>query len=251
MMRKQGLKTEQSSETEDFITTTLIASGHQYSILSVRFCIIKKLFKRIQFPLQPSVGRSVHKAQGSTLEKVVIDLSQRKVRKVPHLHYVAVRSLENLQILNFSENALTVDDQVGREIKRLQQESMLQLCFTPFVSVDLNTHFKVTFNNCRSLHLHFDDVKADENVLSSHIVALAESRLCSRDPDANYMIPGFTIIRNNCTVINPALRPAHGLVVSLKDCIELHKCICVSEQLIELICLQISIAAQQKQLEVA
>lgn len=111
-------------------------------------------------------------------------------------------------------------------MKKLQQNCMLQLWFTPFVSVDLNTHFEVTFYNCSS----------------ADIVALATSRLCSRDPDANYMIPGFTMIRNDCTVINPALRPTHGLIVYLKDCIELHKWICVSEQMIELICLQIRFA---------
>ena len=62
----------------------------------------RKTFQRIQFPLQPAAGRSVHRAQGTTLENVVIDLSQRHTRKVPHIHYVAlsrVRSLKNLQIL--------------------------------------------------------------------------------------------------------------------------------------------------------
>ena len=76
-------------------------------------------FQRIQFPLQPSGGRSVHRAQGSTLDKVVIDLSQRKIRKVPHLHYVAlsrVRSLSKLQILNINQLALHVDEQVHAEI---------------------------------------------------------------------------------------------------------------------------------------
>ena len=42
--------------------------------------------QRIQFPLVPAAGRSVHRAQGSTLDKVVIDLTQNKTRKVPHLH---------------------------------------------------------------------------------------------------------------------------------------------------------------------
>ncbi|XP_053391621.1 uncharacterized protein LOC128554361 [Mercenaria mercenaria] len=75
------------------------------------FTYNKKTFERIQFPLQPSAGRSVHRAQGTTLESAVIDLSQRKTRKVPHLHYVAlsrVKSLDKLQILNFNEQALQV-----------------------------------------------------------------------------------------------------------------------------------------------
>lgn len=74
------------------------------------FTYNRKTFQRIQFPLQPSAGHSVHRAQGSTLERVVVDLSQCKCRKIPHLQYVAlsrVRSIEKLQILNFSRNKVT------------------------------------------------------------------------------------------------------------------------------------------------
>lgn len=69
----------------------------------------RNTIQRIQYPLQPSAGRTVHRAQGTTLDEVVIDLSQRKVRKNPHIHYVAlsrVRSIEGLHILNFNEQAM-------------------------------------------------------------------------------------------------------------------------------------------------
>lgn len=92
------------------------------------------MFQRIQFPLQHSAGRSVHRAQGSTLEKVVIDLSQRKTHNVPHLHYVAlsrVRSMENLQILNFNEKALSLDEKVVQEMNELCDKHLLQLCYAP------------------------------------------------------------------------------------------------------------------------
>ena len=124
----------------------------------------EKTFQRIQFPLQPSAGRSVHRAQGSTLHSVVIDLPQRKTRKVPHLHYVAVsrvKSMDKLQIINFNEKAYKIDSQVQVEMDRLFREAKLDLCFTPFELVDSNVHFKVSYNNCRSLHLHYEDVKAD------------------------------------------------------------------------------------------
>ena len=122
------------------------------------FTYNRKTFQRIQFPLQPSAGRSVHRAQGSTLEKVVIDLSQRKTRKVPHLHYVAlsrVKSLKTLQILNLNVEALKVDEQVKMEMARLHDAAILQLCYNPLDSVSSLTHFKLAFNNCRSLNLHF------------------------------------------------------------------------------------------------
>ena len=53
--------------------------------------------QRIQFPLVPAAGSSVHRAQGSTLDKVVIDLTQNKTRKVPHLHYVALSRVKSIK----------------------------------------------------------------------------------------------------------------------------------------------------------
>ncbi|XP_045212441.2 ATP-dependent DNA helicase pif1-like [Mercenaria mercenaria] len=43
------------------------------------FPLRQNTIQRIQFPLQPSAGRTVHRAQGTTLDQVVIDLSQRKL----------------------------------------------------------------------------------------------------------------------------------------------------------------------------
>jgi hypothetical protein len=42
--------------------------------------------QRIQFPLQPSAGRSVYRAQGTTLDSLVVDLTQKKTRTISHLH---------------------------------------------------------------------------------------------------------------------------------------------------------------------
>ncbi|MCG7875518.1 MAG: AAA family ATPase [Candidatus Thiodiazotropha endolucinida] len=184
------------------------------------FTYNRKTFQRVQFPLQPSAGRSVHRAQGSTLERVVIDLSQRKTRKVPHLHYVAlsrVRSIEKLQILNFNEKALQVDDQVKAEMQRLNETAMLQLCHTSLELIDPISHFKVAFNNCRSLNLHFDDIRHDKNLLSTHIFGLAETRLHQQDNDNDYAIEGYCLIRNDQIGYNTSKRPPHGLAVYVKN----------------------------------
>ena len=93
-----------------------------------------KSYQRIQFPLKASAAKTVHKAQGSTVDRLVIDLKQNKPRKIPHIHYVAlsrVRKLQNLQILNFNEDALTVDDRVKTEMDRLRTESLMPLLFSP------------------------------------------------------------------------------------------------------------------------
>jgi hypothetical protein len=38
---------------------------------------------------------------------------------------------------------------------------------------------------------HFDDVKADPNILNGDIVALAETRLVATDQNTKYSLPGF------------------------------------------------------------
>ena len=158
------------------------------------------IIQRIQFPLQPSAGRTVHRAQGTTLDEVVIDLSQRRMRKNSHIHYVAlsrVRSIHHLHILNFNEEALSMDERVAEEMKRLKGEAMLELCYTPLDTIDSSNHFKIVLNNCRSLHKHFEDILMNSNILSAHIIGLSETRLVQRDSSSNYSMTGFKLLRND------------------------------------------------------
>lgn len=217
------------------------------------FIYNRKTFHRIQFPLQPSAGRSVHRAQGTTLEKVVIDLSQKKPRKVPHLHYVAlsrVKSLKGLQILNWNELALSVDSQVDQEMDRLNKDSQLHLCYEPLESVCSVSHFKLAFNNCRSLHLHFDDVKHDKGVLSAHVFALAETRLCETDCNSDYAIEGFRLIRNDQNRGNMQTRPAHGLAVYIKEGSSVNSELCYTSKQLEFIKFDVDSILSQMQIVV-
>ena len=57
-------------------------------------------------------------------DKVVVDLSQdKRIRKIPHIQYVAlsrVKKLENLYILKLNEAPMDLDEQVTKEMQRLQ-----------------------------------------------------------------------------------------------------------------------------------
>lgn len=109
--------------------------------------------------MRPAAGKTVHKAQGCTVDEIVIDLSQTKVRKTPHIHYVAlsrVRSVDHLHILNFNEQALSMDEQVVQEMERMKKDVPLQLCYVPLYQVNFDCfkllsiivdHFINTFNN--------------------------------------------------------------------------------------------------------
>ena len=172
------------------------------------FPIYRKQVTRIQFPLSPSAAKTIHKAQGSTLEEVYVDMTMN--RSVPHIHYVALsraKSLSGLHIIELEENRISVDKSVQNEMSRLRSQPM-NLCYTPLYNVD-SSALKIAFNNVRSLNLHYKDVKVNPNVTYADIIAFAETRLKPADESRKFKIDGFELIRNDETSV-ACDRPFHG-----------------------------------------
>ncbi|XP_062599574.1 uncharacterized protein LOC134261132 [Saccostrea cucullata] len=183
------------------------------------FVLNYNTFQRIQFPLRPAAGKTVHKAQGCTVDEIVIDLSQTRVRKNAHIHYVAlsrVRSVNHLHILNFNEQALAMDEQVVEEMERMKKDVPLVLCYVPLYQVDFNS-FKIAFNNCRSLHKHFQQIQDEPNIVASDVVGFSETRLTSVDVAENYQLQGYTAVFNHETTDNLDRRPYHGTALYVKN----------------------------------
>ncbi|XP_062619428.1 uncharacterized protein LOC134280987 [Saccostrea cucullata] len=184
------------------------------------FVYNRKTYERVQFPLQPSAGKTIHKAQGATLSKAVINLAQTKQRKISHIHYVAlsrVRSLDGLFILDFNEKSLSKDETVDNEMDRLR-ENRLQLSYTPLYSVCKDIKF--LFNNARSLHKHFLDIKSDPSVLAADVIGIAESWLCELDSDEDFTLEGFTMFRNDAS--SSQSRPHHGCSDGMGGCLAIN-----------------------------
>ena len=148
--------------------------------------------------MTPESGKSVWKAEGETVDRVVVDLSQQTRQcKIPHIHYVAfsrVKKLEDLYILNMNEAAMALDDDVNVEMHRLRTEAALELCYVPLYKIDPHKN-KIAFNNARSLHKHFKDVEFEPNVLAADIIGFAETRLCRRDENVHFTLNRFKLIR--------------------------------------------------------
>ena len=153
------------------------------------FIVNYKTYQRIQFPLTPASGKSVWKAEGATVDRVVVDLSQeKKIRKIPHIHYVAlsrVKRLKDLYILNLNEASMALDDDVNVEMHRLRTEAVLELCYVPLYKTDPGK-IEIAFNN---------DVEFEPNVLAADAIGFAETRLCRRDENVHYALKRFRLIR--------------------------------------------------------
>ena len=161
------------------------------------FVLNYKTYQRIQFPLRPASGKIVYKAEDATVDKVIIDLSQnKKIRKIPHIHYVAlsrVKKLENLYILNLNEAAMDLDEQVTEEMQRLQTDAALELCYVPLYKTG-SGKVKIAFNNVRSFHKHFKDIEFEPNVLAADVTGFAESRLCKRDENVHFALKDSDVL---------------------------------------------------------
>ena len=190
------------------------------------FILNYKTYQRIQFPLTPASGKSVWKAEGATVDRVVVDLSQEKtIRKIPHIHYVAlsrVKRLKDLYILNMNEASMALDDDVNVEMHRLRTEAALELCYVPLYKTD-PCKIKIAFNNARSLHKHFRDVEFEPNVLAADAIGFAETRLCRRDENVHYALKRFRLIRLDDAEKESGNRPHHGLALYVKEYFQIQK----------------------------
>ena len=190
------------------------------------FILNYKTYQRIQFPLTPASGKSVWKAEGATVDRVVVDLSQEKrIVKIPHIHYVAlsrVKRLKDLYILNLNEASMALDDDVNVEMHRLRTEAALELCYVPLYKTDPGK-IKIAFNNARSLHKHFRDVEFEPNVLAADAIGFAETRLCRRDENVHYALKRFRLIRLDDAEKESGNRPHHGLALYVKEYFQTQK----------------------------
>lgn len=83
----------------------------------------KMTIKRKQLPLLPAFAMTVHKAQGLTLDKVVVDLSGCKGTESPYVMLSRVRKLDDVAILRpFSIDKITggLSKDLEQELTRLQ-----------------------------------------------------------------------------------------------------------------------------------
>ncbi|VDI56076.1 Hypothetical predicted protein [Mytilus galloprovincialis] len=174
-----------------------------------------KTFERIQFPLRPAAGKTIHKSQGDTLQEVVVSLKSKRKGKIPHIHYVAlsrVTSLTGLQILDLNQEAIAVADCVRQELHRLRTDATLQLCFKPLYNL------------------------SNPNILDADVIGIAESRLISTDENDDFHVPGFEPpVRLDQKQTNFNTRPPHGLVLYYRnDCI-LHNTVTFSTPSLEFV----------------
>jgi len=149
--------------------------------------------ERFQFPLRPSSAKTVHKAQGDTLEEVAIDLTGYRV--FPHIHYVSLsraKALQGLKIVQLNKTKISVSPDVQEEMKRLRQ-----VPFTDQKHKFDQRNFKVIYENVRSLRRYIKDLKVHPRLVEADILFLSETRLVPSINSETLTMPGFKLFRND------------------------------------------------------
>ena len=203
-----------SSSSIQHSWTPIFAIKRQFALFP-HFVNVKAV--RNQFPLTLSAARTIHKAQGSTMDKVVVTLPN--IAK-PHLHYVAlsrVTSLNGLYIKELNPLKITVREDVKEEIKRLRTKKSENLSYTSPATLPTNC-LKIAFLNTRSLHAHIKKVRNDHDLEHMDFIALAETKLKHSDSDHLYKLQNYDINRFDQSEYT-GTRPPHGLVLYIRNTI--------------------------------
>ena len=170
---------------------------------------------RKQFPLRPAAAKTIHRSQGDTDSRIVVDFSTRNT--IPHIHYVGlsrVTAIEGLYISDLCESKIAVNPDVKKEMERLRTTAKLKLCISPLYDIT-SSLLKLCYLNARSLHRHIEDIREDLNYLSADINIFTETRFSSKDNNDMYDIAGFVLFRNNLNSSNGS-RPHGGTAVYSK-----------------------------------
>lgn len=109
---------------------------------------------RKQFPLRTAAAKTIHRSQGDTETRIVVNFSTK--RTIPHIHYVGlsrITTIEGLYITDLCKSKIAVNSDVKAEMQSLRKEKQLKLSVTPIYQKDKTT-FKVCFLNSRSLQTY-------------------------------------------------------------------------------------------------
>ena len=171
--------------------------------------------KRRQFPLQLAAAKTIHKAQGSTIQSAILHCGKRKM---DHIHYVGlsrITSMDKLHILDLNETKISVSVAVLEEMNRLRNQAKISLSYEHF-DYHVAASVRIVFHNIRSLHRHFEDLEKDFNLLLANIIVVCETRLTEYDQNEIYALTNFILHRFDFPC-QDTQRPIYGFALYVRN----------------------------------
>lgn len=142
---------------------------------------------RRQFPLKLAFACTIHKIQGSTLNKVNISLEKVFSAGQAYVALSRVTSLDGLVIQNFKEAAIYCSEKVATAMSDMP----------PFISSNINSETKkhggleLILQNIQGLMPHLGDIARDIRFTDSDFISLTETWLSKNDQHEGAQLNGF------------------------------------------------------------
>lgn len=135
---------------------------------------------RTQFPLKLARASTIHKAQGKTLDHVVVCMKGSYKAGQMYTALSRVKTLEGLYILGeLSRTCSKIDKHIQNEMSRLRTTKLFNIRSPTALTVD--TQVQLSLLNINSLKPHLLCLQKDEALSMSHICCLTETWLKESD----------------------------------------------------------------------
>ena len=151
--------------------------------------------ERTQFPGTLAWGITVHKAQGSTYENMIGDMTSKCPSKPGQTYTMIsrVKTINGLKLIGFDQSKIKVNKNAVAEMTRLQNS--MKLITNQFYINYESESFIICQINVRSLKSHHKDIVKDSFTLNSQILCLTETNVIDYKM---YKIGHMPYIINSC-----------------------------------------------------
>jgi hypothetical protein len=135
----------------------------------------------VQFPIQLATARTIHRAQGLSLDRLAFDPQNVTKHGLSYTALSRIRCKQQLYLLfPICSRNFQVDQSVADEMSRLRSDAKYEISVPLLVNCRKDNIILQSLNT-RSLNLHYNDVMADPNLMASDILCLNETRISSLD----------------------------------------------------------------------